>query len=227
MSFFVSKIDNIRKDIQVKLINTVGDITLPNAHNSVPFTVFQPVTPLEVTSLILSKCKFSPVDKIPPILLKSCSTLFSVLIADMANLFFSQGIFPDSKVAQVTPLIKKPSLDPDDPSSFRPISNLRSIGKILERLVHCRLSKHLLSSPAFSTLQSAYRILHSTETALTKVTNDIFRKIDSGSPSVLVALDLSAAFDCVSHDKLLCIDLQLILVSVMLLVHVLACKAPS
>src|SRR5206468_10200860 len=39
---------------------------------------------------------------------------------------------------------------------------------------------------------------------LAKVTNDVFRSVDSGSPSVLVALDLSASFDCVSHDKLLC-----------------------
>jgi len=69
--------------------------------------------------------------------------------------------------------------------------------------VHCRLSKHLLSSPNFSTLQSAYRTFHSTETTLAKITNDIFRTIDSGSPSVLVALDFSSAFDCVSHEKLL------------------------
>ena len=60
-----------------------------------------------------------------------------------------------------------------------------------------------MSSPNFSTLQSAYRALHSTETTLARVTNDVFRSIDSGSPSILVALDLSAAFDCVSHGKLL------------------------
>ena len=83
-------------------------------------------------------------------------------------------------------------------------SNLRTIGKILERLVHNRLSKHLMSSSAFSTLQSAYRTLHSTETALAKITNDVLRSVGSGSPSVLVALDISSAFDCISHDKLLC-----------------------
>jgi hypothetical protein len=55
VSYFVCKIDNIRKDIQVKLINTVGDITVPSVPNTVPFTVFQPVTPLEVTTLIKSK----------------------------------------------------------------------------------------------------------------------------------------------------------------------------
>jgi len=202
--YFVNKLDKIRSDIKFKL-STVVDIVVPSGHISVPFTVLKPVTPHEVTGLIMSKAKFSPVDKIPSVLLKSCSSLFSVLISDLANLSFSQGVFPDCfKIAQVTPLIKKPSLNPDDPSSFRPISNLRSVAKILERLAHCRLSEHLLSSPNFSYLQSAYRALHSTETTLAKVTNDVFRSVDSGSPSVLVALDLSAAFDCVSHDKLLC-----------------------
>ena len=51
--------------------------------------------------------------------------------------------------------------------------------------------------------QSAYRRLHSTETALTAVFPDIINELDKGNLVLLSMLDLSAAFDCVDHDILL------------------------
>ena len=52
-------------------------------------------------------------------------------------------------------------------------------------------------------LQSAYRDKHSTETALTKVQNDILSALDTGSSSILLMLDPSAPFDTIDHDILL------------------------
>jgi len=52
-------------------------------------------------------------------------------------------------------------------------------------------------------LQSAYRVHHSTETAVLKVLADILSALDIGDVGVLMLLDLSAAFDTVDHANLL------------------------
>ncbi len=107
------------------------------------------------------------------------------------------------KQASVTPLIKKPGLDEDTPSNFRPISNLNNISKILERLLLIRLQSQIISSPNFNHLQSAYRPHHSTETALLLTLNNIYQAADHSQPTMLVSLDLSAAFDTIDHSLLL------------------------
>ena len=97
------------------------------------------------------------------------------------------------KVASFTPLVKKAGLDEDSPGNFKPISNLNSISKLIERLFLSRLQPQILGSPHFDHLQSAYRLHHSTKTALLLSLNNIYQAADNSQPSLLVSLDLSAA----------------------------------
>ena len=87
-------------------------------------------------------------------------------------------------------------------SSYWPISNLVTISKVIERLVLDRLRPHLLSSPNYARLQSAYRRGHSAETALLYVMNTAYTAADSKKITALVGLDISAAFDTIHHDVL-------------------------
>jgi len=80
---------------------------------------------------------------------------------------------------------------------------LSTVSKILERLVLTRLRPHLLESTNFSKYQSAYRKGHSTETALLEILDGVYTAADGKQVTVLISLDMSAAFDTVDHEVLL------------------------
>ena len=88
-------------------------------------------------------------------------------------------------------------------SNFRPISNLNTISKILERLFLVRLRLHVAKSGNFNPMQSGFRTGHSTETALQFILNDVYRSMDETKLTILVALDISAAFDTLEHAILI------------------------
>ena len=102
----------------------------------------------------------------------------------------------------VAPLLKKPGLNTNDFRSFRSITYLKTLSKLLERRTLARLKPHVVTSPNYSLLQSAYRAAHSTETVLVKIVDDILSIFDSSSAVALVGLDILAAFHAVSHCKL-------------------------
>ena len=62
---------------------------------------------------------------------------------------------------------------------------------------------HINSSSNFNSFQSAYRPHHFTETALTFTLDNVFHAADTGSATLLVVLDLSAAFDSINHNILI------------------------
>ena len=107
------------------------------------------------------------------------------------------------KNAVLSPLLKKPSLDFEIFSNFRPVSKLNFLSKVIEKIAAMRLTNYLCDNNLNESLNSAYKKDHSCETALLRVQNDILKSIDDKQCVVLLLLDLSAAFDTVDHKILL------------------------
>lgn len=98
------------------------------------------------------------------------------------------------------PLLKKGAKDSGH-KNLRPVSNLQFVSKITERTVFNQIYAYVTDNRLLPELQSAYRRAHRTEMALLKIVNDIL--LNHQHVSLLVLLDLSAAFDTVDHNILL------------------------
>ena len=170
------------------------------------FTEFSPVSVEKVVSMIKcankTNCLNDPFDINKVNLHDMLYSLADVYTA-IINLSLSTGTFPLSeKVAYVRPLAKS-GKDASEFSSYRPVSNLSFLSKIMEKIILEQLLIHFEKFDSIPVFQSAYRKYHSVETAICKIYNDLITEKCRNKCTLLILLDQTAAFDTVNHNLLL------------------------
>ena len=109
--------------------------------------------------------------------------------------------FPDiCAVAKLKPLYKKGSLT--EPCSYRPISLLPIISKVIEKVIHDQTSTFLNSKNFLYIYQSGFRKKHSTDFCLSYLNDKILKSFDKSSMTFMILIDLQKAFDTIDHDAL-------------------------
>ena len=208
-SFFTDKVKTIRANLQSSTdeqnnyrFNTTSSSTLN--HDFTYLNQFELTTEDEILSIINEsgiKCCFS--DPLPGVILKSNVSLFLPIWTHIVNMSLQHSSMDNLKLADINPLLKDLGLDTDAHKNFRPVSNLQFLGKLIERVVLKRLNSHLTQNNLHVNNQYGYKKGHSTESILVKISNDILIASDKKTATVLLLLDLSAAFDTVDVNLLI------------------------
>lgn len=142
-------------------------------------------------------------DGIQAILLQKLPRKGFAHLLQIYNCCFRLNIFPTRwQTAIMTPLLK-PGKDPTVPSSYRPISLLDHMGKLLEKVIRHYLQQHVDSNNVLPPTQAGFRAAHSTVTQLARITNDVHAALGEERATCMVSVDCKEAFPSVSHLKLL------------------------
>ena len=137
-------------------------------------------------------------DGISSAMLRNTSASSSPKLTALFNLSLREGKVPTEwKVSNITPIHK--SGEKNMASNYRPISLLSLVSKVLERIIHNRVSNYLSSNKLLSDRQFGFRKGFSTQEALLSVTNDWHKQLSSNQQVAAVFFDLRKAFDSVPH----------------------------
>ena len=134
--------------------------------------------------------------------LKTVSDAVATPITHLANLSFTQGVFPqDLKMLLYAPCIKQKIRWSSAITDLFPY--YAYFQKILERLMYDRSLEFLNKHKILNKFQFGFRKMHSTFMALITLLDNLRNALDSGNCAVGIFLDFQKAFDTVNHKILL------------------------
>ena len=199
--YYIEKVENLRKTIPPATEKV--DIPIDKFEGTV-LDIFQPTTEEEIEELI-TECgiKTSTEDPIPADILKLIIDEALPCLTMLVNKSLAEGSMDGVKQSVIDPLLKKSGLDSDNKNNYRPVNNLVFFSKLVERVVLRRLDSHMTVNNLHCDAQFGYKKYHSTETMMLGMMNDVLNGFDDNKCTIILFLDLSAAFDTIDIEQLL------------------------
>jgi endonuclease/exonuclease/phosphatase (EEP) superfamily protein YafD len=191
---------NVIDDDTVSVVNETLNSDHVTAELPIKFA-----SPSEIKSIInnLPNRKTPGHDLIPNSVLKHLTRKALAYLTSIINSCISKHYFPKTwKHAEVI-VIHKPGKPKNSPTSYRPISLLCTLSKILEKILQKRLVGFIDSAGIIPPHQFGFRSKHSTVHQVLRITETIIRGFERKEHSAAAFLDISQAFDKVWHKGLL------------------------
>ena len=150
----------------------------------------------------INRNKASDIYKIKPTIIRDLTPFLAPTLTTLFNRAIDESEYPDAlKLTKVIEVYK--SKDTTLPVNYRPISLLPIIAKTLDTILNNQLMDHLTKHNLISPTQYAFRPNSSTTTALQTIINNIHQHKSKHKPTLAIYIDLSKAYDTISHTKLI------------------------
>lgn len=190
-----------------KIVSTLFPQHSPRSGPRVVLNVNEEIPMVTVEEILDMICKIgdtkaSGPDEIPNKAIKAALKSSPSMIAELMQACLEEGTFPRRWKMQRLVLIPKPGKLPGEPSSYRPICLLDTMGKILERVVQLRLQVVAEGENGLSNHQYGFRKALSTLDAIWTVVSIIIDAIQgkrwkggTKKYGLVVTLDVKNAFN--------------------------------
>lgn len=163
-----------------------------------------PTDEIEISKIVASLRNTNAVgyDGVSTNVIKSAKNDIAPILSYLVNLSFVQGIFPDKlKIASLKPIYKKD--DKERVQNYRPIALIPILSKIFEKAMHIRIMNFINRQDILDSNQNGFQKGKSTVLSAFRLVSEIMSYMDRPTEVVAIFIDMSKAFDMVSHEVLL------------------------
>ena len=202
--YFVQKVSSLLDKMPIPASELLDELKQQEPVN-VPQMELNELSPhgLELLLKKVSRTPASGVDGISGIILLDIIEVIRPSLLHLINLSLATGIYPSIfKLTKIIPVLKQ-GKDPSYPGSYRPVSNISTIGKLLERAAMDQVTAHLDRNKLTNKDQHGGRAGHSTSTCLGEVLEDARVAVEAKLRVAVFAIDLTAAYDLCHHGLLI------------------------
>ena len=196
-----------------KYFSTIGtSIAIKVGNSSKPIDFYLNKILRVTNSVFLTPCTSSEIKTLIAALPNKASSGYNSLLRELGdsilnplttlfNMSLEFGQFPkDMKISDITPLFKNGSRQLL--TNYRPISLLPTISKLLEKIMYSRIYKFMNMNNLFFRSQYGFQKKRSCEHAITELIGEICKGLENKKHTIALFIDLSKAFDTISHEIL-------------------------